>query len=130
LAIYEEELASVQTKVITSMLQKLRYSSKLPTEIRHGPLELGGLALMDLRTEVGISTIKYMRDSIYSETETGKLMVLNVKYSQIEAGISEPLLEHPAILIPYMTPTWTIPIRQFLCQHNLTVSLTDTIKIN
>jgi hypothetical protein len=130
LAIDEEEMASVQTQVITSMLQKLGYSSKLPTAIRYGPAELGGLELIDLRTELGISTIKYMRDSIYSNTEAGKLMVLNVKYSQIESGISEPLLEHPGILVPYLTPTWITSIRQYLFQHNLTVSLTDTIKIH
>ncbi len=112
------------------MLQKLGYSSTLPTAIRHGPLELGGLALLDLQTEMGISTIKYMRDSIYSINKTGKLMILNVKYSQIEAGISEPLLECPGrIRIQYLTSTWITSIRQFLFQHNLKISLTDTVKV-
>ena len=129
LAIDEEELAPIQSKILASMLQKLGYSSKLPTEIRHGPTELGGLALLDLRTELGISTLKYMRNAIYKESETGKLMILNLKYSQIEAGISEPLLEHPAIHIPYLTPTWITSVRQFLFNHNLKVSLTDTIQI-
>ena len=64
LAIDEEELGNVQTKVATSMLQKLGYPSTLPTEIRYGPVELGGLGLIDLRTELGISTLKYMRDAI------------------------------------------------------------------
>ena len=52
LAIDEEELGHVQTKVVTSMLQKLGYPSTLPTEIRYGPVELGGLGLIDLRTEL------------------------------------------------------------------------------
>ncbi|KAI2512440.1 hypothetical protein MHU86_1893 [Fragilaria crotonensis] len=129
LALDEEEMAPVQTQVITSILQKLGYSSKLPTEIRYGPSELGGLDLMDLRTELGISTIKYMRDSIYSGTEAGKLMLLNLKYSQIESGIARPLLEYPGLGIPYLTPTWITSVRQFLFQHNLTISLTDTIEI-
>lgn len=64
LAIDEEELGTVQTKVVTSMLQKLGYSSTLPTEIRYGPAKLGGLGLIDLRTELGISTLKYMQDAI------------------------------------------------------------------
>ena len=103
LAINEEDLQPVQSQIITSILQKLGYSSKLPTEIRYGPEELGGLGLFDLRTELGISTLKYMRDAIYSQTEAGKLMILNVKYSQIESGLSEPLLEHPGISIPYLS---------------------------
>jgi hypothetical protein len=129
LAVDEEELAPIQSKVLASMLQKLGYSSKIPTSIRHGPIELGGLALIDLRTELGISNLKYMRDSIYSETEVGKLMTLNVKYSQIESGIKEPLLEHPGISISYLTPTWILSVRQFLSQHNMAITLTDTINV-
>ena len=79
------------------MLQMLGYLSKLPTEIRYEPEELGGLGLFDLCTEFGISTLKYMHDAIYSHTEAGRLMTLNVKYSRIESAISEPLLEHPGI---------------------------------
>ena len=54
LAIDEEELAPVQSNILASMLQKLGYSSKLPTATCHGPKELGGLDLLDLRTELGI----------------------------------------------------------------------------
>jgi hypothetical protein len=110
LAIDEEELEPIQTKVLKSMLQKLGYSSKLPTAIRHGPPELGGLALFDLRTELGISSLKNMRDAIYSHAEAGKLMILNVKYLQIESGISVLILEHPGIPISYLTPTWITSI--------------------
>ena len=129
LAINEEELAPIQSKILASMLQKLGYSSKLPTEIRHGPVVLGGLALLDLRTELGISTIKYMRDAIYKESETGKLMIMNAKYSQIESGLAEPLLENPGIYIPYLTPTWLTSIRQFLFIHNMKISLTDSLRV-
>jgi hypothetical protein len=38
LAVDEEELAQVQTQVLASILQKLGYSSKTPTAIRHGPI--------------------------------------------------------------------------------------------
>ncbi len=95
LAIDEEELGNVQTKVVKSMLQKLGYPSTLPSEIQYGPVELGGLGLIDLCTKLGISTLTYMRHAIYSNTEAGKLMIMNVKYSQIESGILEPILEHP-----------------------------------
>jgi hypothetical protein len=72
LVIDEEALAPIQTKILASMLQKLGYSSKLHTALRHGPINMGGLALIDLRTELGIYTIKYMRDTIYKESETRK----------------------------------------------------------
>ena len=125
MAIDEEELATVQTQVLQAMLNKLGYSRTTPIEIRHGPSTMGGLDLYDLRTEVGICQLKYFRDSVYSNTEAGKLMLINVQYMQLESGLSQPLLEHPQIRISYLTPTWTTSLRQFLYQHNLQVTLTD-----
>jgi hypothetical protein len=129
LSVDEEELSQVQSKILSAILNKLGHTSKLPTGIRHGPIAMGGLALIDLRTEVSISQLKYMRDAIYSDSEAGKLIIMSLKYSQIEAGICEPLLEHPHIRISYLTPTWLLSVRQYLYQHNLTVSLTDVLSV-
>jgi hypothetical protein len=52
LAVDEEHLAPVQTSMITTALQKMGASKTTPTEIRHGPLEMGGLNIIDLRTEL------------------------------------------------------------------------------
>jgi hypothetical protein len=115
LAVDEEELSSVQTKILSAIFNKLGHSSKLSTAIRHGrPTEMGGLALIDLRTEVGISQLKYMRDAIYSDSKAGKVIIMSLKYSQIEAGIAEPLLEHPHICLSYLTPTWLLSVCQYL----------------
>ena len=56
-------------------------------------------------------------------------MFLNVKYSQIESGLEEPLLENSGIHIPYLTPTWITSIRQFLFVHNMKISLTDSLRV-
>ena len=91
---------------------------------------MGGLDLLDLRTEAGISQLKYMRDAIYTDSESGKLITMNLKYSQmVEAGINEPLLEHPHIHISYLTTTWITSLRQYLYLHNMTVTLTDSLQI-
>ena len=55
----------------------------------------------------------------------GKMILINLHYSQLEAGIGEPLLEHPTISLSYLTPIWITSIRQFLYQHNLQLTLTD-----
>ena len=114
-AIDEEELGSVQSRILQSILKKLHVQSTLPTSIRHGPREYGGLELYDLRTEVGIEAIKFFRDAIYANSETGKLLRLNMQYSQLEAGIGPLLLEHPDIHLSYLTPTWILSQRQYLC---------------
>ena len=86
---------------------------------------MGGLVLLDLRTEVGISQLKYMCDAIYTDSKPGKLITMNLKYSQMESGIAEPLLEHPHIHISYLTGTWITSLRKYLYLHNMTVTLTD-----
>ena len=125
MAVDEEELNCIQTSVIPAMLQKLGINRNLPTAIRHGPTEFGGMALLDLRTELGIETIKYLRNAVYAQSATGLLIILTLKHLQQEAGIGEHLLECPDIHIPYLTPTWITSIRQYMSNHNLTITITD-----
>jgi hypothetical protein len=124
-ALDEEVLGTVQSKVVQSILKKLNVQSTIPTAIRHGPAEFGGLDIYDLRTESGLEAIKFLRDSVYSDSENGKLLRMNIQYSQIEAGIGQSLLEFPGIHLSYLTPTWILSIRQFLYCHNMTITLTD-----
>ena len=95
LAVDEEALASIQTKIIPAILQKLHINKNLPTSIRHGPTTFGGMELFDVRTEAGIEAIKYMRNAVYSQSEAGKLILINVQYSQMEAGIPTPSSNPP-----------------------------------
>ena len=124
LATNEESLHQVQTKILATMLQRLGVSSKIPTAIRHGPEELAGMALIDLQTESGIETIQCLRNAVYKDTGAGRLMTLTLQLSQLESGISSPLLEYPEKMISYLTPTWITSIRQFLYLHNITIKLT------
>ena len=91
---------------------------------------MGGLNLLDLRTEIGIAQLNCFWDAVYSDSKTGKLLKLKcVKYMQLESGISAPLLKHPDIHISCFIKTWTTLLWHFLYQHNLTVSLTDKLEI-
>ena len=121
----EESFSSVQSKIMKSILQKLHVSSTIPTSLRHGPPELGGLGLYDLRTEVGIEAIKFLRNSLYSDSEAGNLIRLNIQYSQREAGVGFHLLEKPSEHISYLTPSWILSIRQYLSNNNMSISVSD-----
>lgn len=128
IAVDEEVFAPVQSKIMTAILNGLGVSRNIPTAIRHGPLAMGGLDLLDLRTEAGISAVKLLCDSIFAMSETGKMILINLYYSQLEAGIGKPLLSAPAIAISYLTPTWVTSVRQFLFQHNLQIHLTESFE--
>jgi hypothetical protein len=111
LAVDEEALADVQTNMMATALRKLGASKATPTAIRHGPYELGGLNIIDLRTELGISNLKFFRQAIFSESDAGKLLLISLKYTQIEAGITANILERPEIPLPYITATWITSLR-------------------
>jgi hypothetical protein len=42
IAIDEEELEAIQTRILPVIVQKLGMSNKLPTAVRHGPISMGG----------------------------------------------------------------------------------------
>ena len=128
----EEALSSIQMIVLKSMIMnKMRYASTTPTVFGHGPITmLGGIDLLDLCTEIGISQMKYLRDAVYSDSEAGRLIILSIKYMQRESGkLAVPLLENPSIHISYLTPTWITSSEGSLFQHNIQISLTDTVDI-
>jgi hypothetical protein len=125
MAVDEEELNQLQTKITPTMLQKLGASSTTPTVIRHGPTDLAGLDLVDLRTELGIEMIKCLRHAVYAGTEVGKMILINLGHSQQEAGIGPLLFENPDIYIPYVTKTWLMSVRQYMSQHNIKITFTE-----
>jgi hypothetical protein len=65
IAIDEEAFAPVQSKILVNILNGLGVARTIPTAIRHGPIAMGGLDLMDLRTESGISALKLFRNDIF-----------------------------------------------------------------
>lgn len=80
----------------------------------------GGLDMPDLRTKIGIAQLKLLRNAVVANTEVGKMILISLKYTQIESGILQRshLKEHPGIFLPaYITPTWLMSMRQYLYQH-------------
>jgi hypothetical protein len=126
IAVDKEELEKIQSKIIPTKVQRLGFSSKMPTAIRYGPISMGGLGLLDLRTECGIEMIKYFRNKVYSNRKVGQRMCLRVQASQLESGLPNPILEEPTLYIPYLTPTWILSMQQIVLNHNMRITLSTT----
>ncbi|KAI2497472.1 hypothetical protein MHU86_17022 [Fragilaria crotonensis] len=75
--------------------------------------------------QMGIEQLKFLRNAIFSNSSAGRLILLNLQYLQLEAGIAEGLLANPGIEVLYLTPSWLISVRDFLATHNMLVTLTD-----
>ena len=74
----EITIGQVQTKVVQSILKKMHVQRTIPTAIRHGLAEFGGLEIYDLWTEARLEALKFFRDAMYSGLENGKLLRLNM----------------------------------------------------
>jgi hypothetical protein len=129
IAVNEEDMDSVQTNILAAVLNKLGASKTTPSSIQHGPTKLGGLNIIDLHTEIGISQIKLLCNAIHADTEVGKLITLSIETTQLEAGIPTNILEHPGLPIQYLTDTWSTSLWQFLHQHSIQITLTNTLRI-
>ena len=125
----EEVWADVQRELIETVLQKMGASKTTPYPIRHGPYEMGGLNLMDLRTETGIARIKFLRNALYSDSEAGRLLTLSIKATQLEAGIGDNILAKPDIPLPYIANTWITSLRTFLSHHSIRIDLSNILVI-
>ena len=125
LSIDEKHLEEIQTRSIEALLIRKGFNCHFPRRITHGPQAWGGLGILDIKTEGGLSQIKEFRHALYGDSEPGKLMMYSLKYSQMESGLGFHLLEDPTVFISWLTPTWIMSLRQFLFAHNITITLTD-----
>jgi hypothetical protein len=126
IAVDEEAFEAIQSKIIPTIVQKLGITSKIPTAVRHGPPEMGGLGLTDLRTEGGIEMIRFFRHAVYKDSSVGQLLRLSLQASQLESGLPNPLLENPFLHVKYLTPTWILSMRQYMFNHNIKIRINDT----
>ena len=74
---------------------------------------------------MGIETLKFLRNALYSDSEAGNLIRLNLDYSQPEAGVDFHLLEQPNRHVSYLTPSWILLVRQFLGNNNMHLQISD-----
>ena len=92
-----KDLQGNKSQVIATVLQKMHISIKIPTAIRHGPIALGELDLYNMRTEIGAERLKLLRDSLFADSATGKYIMINLRATQLEAGVDFCILvEEPS----------------------------------
>jgi hypothetical protein len=123
LACDEEASQQVQSAILPTLLNQLGVHSKYPTAPGHAPNTYAGHNIADLGTESGVYLLKALRDSVFSNTEHGRMMITSIKTSQLESGLNLPLLLNPVTLVSYLTSTWITTIRQYpstttACQSN------------
>jgi hypothetical protein len=116
-------LIQFQRKAVDAFLPAMGYDHSFPREIVYGPRSFGGLNLGHLYTEQCTAKINTMMLHIRANTTLGRIMRLNLMWTQLYSGMGIPIFESIDKLT-YVTDNWFVQIRDFL------ISIQGTISIN
>jgi hypothetical protein len=98
-------------------------ASTMPTAIRVGSINSGGLGVIDLYTYMGASQIDNLIINTWKKTPTGVLQEIAIEDLAMEIGISTPW--SPASLLRGLayasTRSWIYNVVQFALQHDITI---------
>ena len=74
-----------------TLLPKLGYPSTFPRPLVFGPAESGGIGLHDFNAFLLSRKIHFILQHIHSQTSISKLLLIMLRWAQIQAGIGEPI---------------------------------------
>jgi hypothetical protein len=122
-----EASKALQIPITSMLLNKISFNRNFPRAATYGPLCFGGLAIPCIYVEQGIAKIGLIMRHMCSESELGKLLIIAILASQLEAGVSWDILENTKIL-PHMTNTWISALMAFMNPHDIKLKLCNKKK--
>ena len=101
----KQELAQIQKKIIGKCLSAAGYSSKMPRAVVFGPLKYGGMQWQSPYGIMVYEQLKLLIGSIRLGDTVGTILRVQLKWLQLHAGTSIPLLEEQKN-ISYLQDCW------------------------
>ena len=71
-------------------------------EVVYGSLTYGGIGLRDLYIEQGIAKINILFCHIRANDNLAKIILINLEWTQLLCGISQPILKKTSLKITYV----------------------------
>jgi hypothetical protein len=110
----QAECDTITSPVIRACLSKMGYNCNSPKEVIYGPKELFGFGIHDYYIEQGIQQLTALVGHIRQDSETGRMMRIELQWCQVQAGTLKHLLGDPLEPIDYIETCWIMCIRDFL----------------
>ena len=82
---------------------------------------MGGLGLHNLYVEQGERQISNLVGHLCQASETGRMMMIEHEWCQVQSGTGVNLLESPQRGYDYVESCWIISIQQFLVEYDLRI---------
>jgi hypothetical protein len=122
----QSECDRIKSRVIHACLSKMGYNCNSPKEVVYGPSEFFGFGMHDYYIEQGIRQLTALVGHIRQDSETGRLMRIELQWCQVQAGTVKHLLGKPSDPINYIETCWIMSIQDFLWTYGLRIDFTKT----
>ena len=121
----EADLTKIENKALMTFLPKMGYNWNTARAVVYGPEENGGLGIKNLYAEQSIEQIKALIQHIRLDSPLGLIIMINLEWVQIIAGIQRPIFEDMKRL-QHMEGNWFKSIQTFLHITNCTIKIKGT----
>ena len=124
-----DQLDAIQKPLMHAILPKMGYSSKTCRHVLSGPRTYLGIGARDLVTDRRVQQTLMFVKHIRSNQELSKLLHIGLKWFQLHAGITRPILECcPSIDHPYLEVGWFRTLRKFISFINAEIHI-DNLQV-
>jgi hypothetical protein len=113
--------------MINAILPKMGFSSKTTRAVVYGSTRYLGLGLRHLGAEQGVQQTLLFLKHIRANQKLSTLLRIGLTWFQLQAGLTDPVLECPELDIPYLEIGWLFrSLRQFLQSIQATIEIDTT----
>ena len=120
----ENQLSAIQSTIVGPCLSVAGYNQKFPRAIVFGPKKYGGLGWEDISVLNIYEKLKLFIGSIRLQDKLGAMLLIQLTWLQLFAGIGTPLLEYTKI-IPYLPVGWLTNIHHQLVTLGIQICLSS-----
>ena len=120
----QKECDSISASAIRACLSKMGFNCNMPREVVYGPPSMFGVGMHDLYIEQGIKQVSALMGHLRQDSDTGKMMQIELQWCQVQAGIQSALLQNTELSIDYIETCWIMGIRDFLRTYDFKIDLT------
>jgi hypothetical protein len=112
--------------MINAILLKMGFSSKTTRAVVYSPTKYLGIGLRHLGAEQGVQQTLLFLKRIRANQKLSTLLRIGLTWFQLQSGLTDPVLECPALDLPYLEIGWFRSLRQFLQSIQATIQIDTT----
>ncbi|MGB0425122.1 MAG: hypothetical protein ACPGED_12395, partial [Flavobacteriales bacterium] len=112
-----KQLHSIEAKALPWIIAKCGYNRNTSRQVIFGPSNIGGAGFTPLYSKAGTEYVLHFLKHLRTPwTQCGKLIRMTLEWSQFQAGLTQPILEHPKLPIGYVQGVAAQAVRQYLSE--------------